>query len=93
MKTHILAATAIIAALSLTACKPKATDLPAGQYESSTKSTDANGTEHERTTTTDIHQNPDGSKDAVIHQETTRDPEGLMNKQTTGETTVHETTK
>ena len=93
MKTKLLAATAILSALSLSACdKPKATDLPPGQYESTTKATDANGTEHEKTTTTDVNQNSDGSKSAVIHEETTKDPEGLMNKQTTGETTVKEST-
>lgn len=91
MKTHILAATALVAALSVAACKPKATDLPPGEYESKTSSTDASGTEHERTTTTDVQQNSDGSKSAVTHTETTRDPEGLMNKETTTESTTHET--
>ena len=92
MKSQILAATAIVAVLSLGACK-KATDLPPGTYENSTKATDAAGTEYEKSTTTDVRENPDGSKSATIHQETTRDPEGLLNKETTGEATIHESTK
>ena len=94
MKTKLLAVTAVFAALSLSACDnntKKATDLPPGQYENTTTSTDANGTEHERTTTTDVQQNSDGSKSATIHNETTHDPEGLLNKEKTSETTTHET--
>lgn len=58
-------------------------DLPPGKYESSTSSTNAYGTETNRTKSIEVERDSSGNKRAVVESETTRDPEGLFNKSTT----------
>ena len=78
-------------ALSVTACllaacdDKEATDLPPGQYEKSTSSTDAQGTTTEHETNIDVSKDAHGNKEADVETKTTKDPEGLFNSTTTEE--------
>jgi len=56
---------------------------PAGNYEETTSSTDANGTTTHTTDYTTVSTNSDGTKRVVTKTKTTKDPKGLMNKTTT----------
>ena len=79
---------AAAALLVLPACSnaKRATDLPPGKYESESSSVNADGTKTTRSTTTEVDQDSDGDKSAVTKTETTRDPKGLFNKQTSTST-------
>lgn len=69
-------------ALSVGACTTRATDLPPGQYEKTTKSTNAYGTETVQKNETEVYYDQNGNKKAKIESETTQDPKGLFNKST-----------
>lgn len=85
-----LAALAVISAatFNLGACSQDATVLnnPPGTYEKTTSSTDANGTNVKRDSSTEITVDGDGNKEAVIKSKTTTDPKGLFNKTTNSQT-------
>lgn len=80
-KTLILLATA--SALMLGACTQTATDLPPGKYETSSTSTDANGTKYSTDRTTKVTEDDNGTKSATVQTEKSTDPKGLFNKSTT----------
>ena len=83
MKTLALIAMSA-AVLSLGACSSwnPAHKAP-GKYESSSKTTTSSGTTYKTNKTTDVEVDQYGNKRAVVETETTKDPEGLMNKSTT----------
>jgi hypothetical protein len=58
-----------------------------GNYESTTSTTNSNGTNVSRDTQTDVTVDRYGNKNAVVETKTTTDPEGLFNKSTTTNTT------
>jgi hypothetical protein len=70
--------------LTLSACSPERTalDVPPGNYEKTTSSTDAKGTTTKTQNSTDVSVDKKGNKTAVIKSKTTKDPKGLMNKTT-----------
>ena len=76
------------AVLSLSACSSP-TNLPAGHYSKTQKSTDARGTEVEKTTNTNVYYDENGNKRAVQETETSRDPKGLFNKSTSSSTRTY----
>lgn len=89
MKKNFLTALAISTALlGLSACymEDDISNLPPGKYEKTVKSTDAYGTTHETTRSTKVDEDAYGNKRAVIEDETSSDPEGLLNKRTTKST-------
>ena len=76
-------------ALSMAACTSnRATDLPAGTYKQTHKSTNAYGTETTQRKETEVYYDRDGNKKARVETETTKDPEGLFNKSKSTTTTV-----
>ncbi len=82
---HPLAVLALAAAaLNVAACTHSgAADLPPGQYENKTSSTNSNGTDTSKDTTTTVGYDSYGNKKAVVKSKTTVDPPGLFNKSTT----------
>jgi hypothetical protein len=80
------------AMIGLSACAPQhsALDAPPGKYETKTSTTNSNGTDVDRTKTTDVGYDANGNKEATTKTKTTVDPPGLFNKQTT---TTSETVK
>lgn len=75
------------AALTFSACTHnKLTNLPPGEYESSTKTTNAQGTTTSKSTTTEVEVDRHGNKSATQTTKTTTDPKGLFNKSTTTQT-------
>lgn len=92
MKTSLIL-TCMAAASLLTACQPdRVTDLPPGTYERESSTTDAHGTTTERKNTTTVYEDPYGNKKAIVKQKTSKDPKGLLNKQTTESREVIEET-
>lgn len=78
--------------LSLSACmqSPNSpTSLAPGQYKSTTTSTNSDGTNYEQEKTTNVKVDRYGNKSATVETETTKDPEGLMNKSTTKTTKTY----
>ena len=67
-----------------------APDLAPGKYQSSTSSTDANGTMVDKDVTTNVAVDPNGNKSVDTTTKTSNDPRGLFNK-TTNTTSTHET--
>ncbi len=88
-KTFTLCAIAATA-LSVSACSERqsALDLPPGQYNNVTRSTDANGTDHVTRNTTTVGEDAYGNKTAVVQKKNSTDPRGLFNKSTSESTTV-----
>lgn len=82
MKTPLLAASALVIGLGVSACHNNASDLPPGEYEKKTTSTDSRGTKTEREVNTNVTVDQYGNKRAVVETETTKDPRGLFNKET-----------
>ncbi len=83
MNTKIVTlSVAALAMLALPACTQRATDLPPGKYESTSKSVDSQGTAHEKTTTTEVEVDQYGNKKATTETEKSTDPKGLFNKST-----------
>jgi hypothetical protein len=82
---------AAAATLSVSACYQDTTrPLPEGRYERSTSSTDEYGTKTQRKTVTDVDVDSEGNRRTVVEQKTTRDPKGLLNKETTSSKKVIE---
>lgn len=75
---YILAAVAA-STLGLGACS---SNLPPGHYEDRTSTTDAQGTRTSTAKETDVYYDEHGRKQVRTETETTRDPKGLFNKQT-----------
>lgn len=76
-------------ALSMAACtNSRATDKAPGTYKQTHKSTNAYGTETTQKKETEVYYDRDGNKKARVETETTKDPEGLMNKSKSKTTTV-----
>jgi hypothetical protein len=86
MKKITLALAALLI-LGTSACslfeEERKANLPPGKYESTRRSTDAYGTETERSDYTDVEVDEYGNKRVVTEQKTTKDPKGLFNKKTT----------
>lgn len=66
--------------MALPACTQRATDLPPGKYESSSRKVDSQGTAYETDTTTEVEVDEYGNKKATTETETSKDPKGLFNK-------------
>lgn len=79
---------ALVASFGVAGCTNHVTDLPPGKYESTSKSTDANGTDYETERTTNVSVDRYGNKKAVVEKETSSDPKGLFNKSTSSKKTV-----
>ncbi len=79
---------ALAASFGVVGCTTHTTDLPPGKYESTSKSTDANGTDYKTERTTNVTVDKYGNKKAVVEKETTSDPKGLFNKSTSTKKTV-----
>ncbi len=71
----------LVFAIGACAVTPKT--LPPGEYTRTEKSTNAAGTTTEKTTNTNVYYDQYGNKRAVHETETSTDPEGLLNKETT----------
>ncbi len=87
MSTKYLTLAAVaVAALSVSACESypwsPAQKAP-GVYKSTATSTSPNGTTTKTKETTSVYRDASGDKKAVVKTETTRDPEGLFNKEKT----------
>ena len=93
MKKFTLLATVSILTLGVAACSMNSanspTNLPAGEYTSTDEKTNRDGTNVKTTTNTNVYYDENGNKRAVQETETTRDPEGLMNKSTSSSTTTY----
>lgn len=72
------------------ACTPERTVLnaPPGKYQTSTSSTEPNGTSVDKKTTATVGYDANGNKEAVVKNQTTVDPPGLFNKSTSSSTAV-----
>lgn len=87
MNSKFFALTAACAAvLGLTACETypwsPANKAP-GVYKSESTSTGPSGTKTTTKQTTSVYRDGSGDKKATVKTETTRDPEGLFNKEKT----------
>ena len=83
MNTKTLALmAAAVTLVGLPACSNRATDLPPGKYESSSKSVNSQGTAVTRDTETEVEVDEYGNKKATTETTTTKDPKGLFNKST-----------
>lgn len=68
---------------TLAACESAwPTSKPPGTYKASTSSTAPDGTKTTTDQTTHVYRDADGNKKAVVQTETSRDPKGLFNKET-----------
>jgi len=65
-----------------------ALDAPPGTYEKTTRTTNADGTTVEKTTSTKVEVEDDGDKKAVVKSKTTEDPKGWFNTRTTSKSKV-----
>ena len=86
MKIKLITLAAISAlTLSVSACMENqgALSKAPGKYETTTSSTNSNGTNVRRDTQTDVTVDRYGNKNAAVETKTTTDPEGLFNKTTT----------
>lgn len=74
--------------LGLNACMDmqNAMDTPDGKYEKTTSSTDANGTQTTRQSSSEVGTDAQGNKHSVTKTKVTKDPKGLLNKSTTSQT-------
>lgn len=68
--------------LGLAACAETNT-LPPGQYESSSTSKSSDGTKTTVDKETNVYYDQYGNKKTTVKTETSRDPKGLFNKETT----------
>lgn len=69
-----------VATLGLAACE---SSLPPGHYENSSSSTSRSGTKTSVNKETDVYYDQHGNKKTTVQTETTKDPKGLFNKETT----------
>ena len=83
----IITLTALTLAIGLTACQQTrpVTSLPPGEYEKTTSTTNAQGTEVTKTSKTEVRRDDSGRKTATVDTKVTKDPQGLFNKETTYE--------
>ena len=80
MKTFAFIAMAT-AVIGLSACSSMNPAYKApGKYESSTKTKTSSGTTYKTDKTTNVEVDEYGNRKATVNTETSRDPEGLMNK-------------
>ncbi len=63
--------------------KTSSVDLPPGQYEKSSSSTNSAGTTTEKTDSATVGYDSYGNKKAVVKSKKTTDPKGLFNKNST----------
>ena len=92
VKQTTLSALAVVTVLTLGACTTRShspTDLPPGEYSRTEQSTNAAGTETSKTTDTNVYYDQYGNKRASQTTTTTRDPEGLLNKETSKSTKTY----
>jgi hypothetical protein len=89
MRNTLFTLFAVAAVLGLGACETTPTSKPPGEYKTTTKSTNAAGTETTKTTNTNVYYDEQGNKKAVQETETSRDPEGLFNKSTSKSTKTY----
>jgi len=92
MNKFSILATASVLTLGLAACGANShspTNLAAGEYSTTKETTNRNGTNVKTTTDTNVYYDENGNKRAVQETETTRDPEGMMNKSTSTTTTKY----
>lgn len=87
MRNQVLTLCAVaVTGLAVSACSTtNPADMPPGKYERTTTSTNANGTEVTRKSSTDVNVDSHGNKSATVKSKTTEDPKGLFNKKTTSE--------
>jgi len=88
MRKHVLTLCAVaVTGITVSACSTSnPSDLPPGKYERTTTSTNADGTEVTRKSSTNVDVDNNGNKSATVKSKTTQDPKGLFNKKTTSET-------
>ena len=88
MRKHVLTLCAVaVTGITVSACSTlNPSDLPPGKYERTTTSTNADGTEVTRKSSTNVDVDNNGNKSATVKSKTTQDPKGLFNKKTTSET-------
>ncbi len=80
-KTYTSLALALLATVAVSACtQSKIQSLPPGEYTSTTKTTQDNGTNTNVKKTTNVGYDAHGNKVGTVKTETTTDPEGLFNK-------------
>lgn len=72
-----------VSVFGLAACMAPASTLPPGHYENTSKTTNSKGTDIKTEKQTDVYYDQYGNKRATTQTETTRDPKGLFNKETT----------
>lgn len=89
MKSNVPIMSLLVLVFITSACTTQPTTLPPGEYSKTHKSTDAQGTTRETTTNTEVYYDEHGNKRAVQEQETTEDPEGLLNKSTSRTTKTY----
>ena len=85
MKKILLTTAILLAGTSITACTSTntAANLPEGEYEKTTTTTDAAGTSYKTTTKTNVDEDSNGHRTATVKTKTTKDPKGLFNKSST----------
>jgi hypothetical protein len=74
------------AVLMISACTSAPTTLPPGEYHSTNRSVNENGTAVEKDQTTKVYYDEYGNKKASQETTTSRDPKGLFNKSTSTST-------
>jgi len=90
LKNTTLTALSALAVLSASACMSEPRTLPPGEYKSETSSKNSAGTTTKKKTETEVYYDANGNKRAVQETETTRDPKGLFNKETTKSTKTYQ---
>ncbi len=75
-------------ALGLNACMDikNAMDYPDSKYESTSSTTDANGTQTTRQSSSEMSKDAQGHRKSIKKSKVTTDPKGLMNKTTNSQT-------
>ena len=83
-------ATLSVAILAVSACTTHGSvkDLPPGEYNSKTSTTNSRGTDTSVSKKTTVGYDAYGNKTAVIEKNTTTDPKGLFNKSKSSTTTT-----
>lgn len=86
--SKLVLAAAAVGLIGLAACAPHH-DLPPGHYESTSSSTNAKGTKTTVEKDTNVYYDRYGNKKSTVKTETTTDPKGLFNKETTTTTKTY----
>ncbi len=89
MKTVSVALATLTIVLAIAGCMWSPKDRPPGEYTSTHTSTNAAGTETTKTTKTNVYYDQNGNKRATEETDSSRDPEGLMNKTTSKSTKTY----